>query len=508
MEAVKMRTLMAFVLLIACCGVRAELWVHETSEVDPAPAPSVDICVPAGEFVCVSVGDTRRVEVVCPDGVATTNVGAVWYQSRRVYAGTERETWRAHPFYIVPLEWWPKEPGAHGGVPPDKAADEDTKPQEPRVWAVRLKVDGPPRECSVVLRGADGGSEATVNLRVFPPVPSSDAGFGFYTDFGRYGLEYRGDKWDRMRYELCRDHGLNTFTPYGNYGGDAAPRRVRQQILQAKSVGFLGDFPVFFLSGGGDQHALDLIGTAKDLGVPELLGENSDEPGAGSGEVVAANTAKWNALGLRSATAIFGQHALQFPDNALDVWIVHMDTLSETVKAECARRGKELWAYNCKLRGTNPSLHRYQTGLWMLRVKPKVLLLWALSHDNKSRVTPEGRWLLNGACEHTLDCPSGPMSTVGLEGMSDGILDYRILRRLENLIAADPHSETSAKAQQWLQRRLDDVRLTWYTPGWEDDPAYCWDREDAMPPPVTRSFGELRRQALEYIGKLEDGEKK
>ena len=141
----------------------------------------------------------------------------------------------------------------------------------------------------------------------------------------------------------------------------------------------------------------------------------------------------------------------------------------------------------------------------MLRVRPKVMLLWALSHDNQSRVTPDGRWLLNGACEHTLDCPAGPMSTVGLEGMSDGILDYRILRRLEDLIAADPYSQTSAEAQQWLHRRLDDVRLTWYTPGWEQDPPYGWDREDAMPPPVNGSFGELRRQAFEYIGALGDG---
>ena len=97
------------------------------------------------------------------------------------------------------------------------------------------------------------------------------------------------------------------------------------------------------------------------------------------------------------------------------------------------------------------------------------------------------------------------MSTVGLEGMSDGILDYRILRHLEYLIATDPYSETSAKAQHWLQRRLDDVRLTWYTPGWEEEAPYGWDREDAMPPPVTRSFGQLRRQALEYIEAVGEG---
>ena len=142
-----------------------------------------------------------------------------------MYVGTERETWRAHPFYIVSVKWWPTEPGTHGGLPSGRAADEDPKAQQPRVWAVRLKVEGPPRECAVVLWAADG-SQATVNLRVFAPVPSSDVGFGFYTDFSRYGREYKGDKWDRMRYELCHDHGLNTFTPYKNYAGDASPRSV------------------------------------------------------------------------------------------------------------------------------------------------------------------------------------------------------------------------------------------------------------------------------------------
>ena len=121
----------------------------------------------------------------------------------------------------------------------------------------------------------------------------------------------------------------------------------------------MGDFPILFLTGGTDRHALDLIGTAEDLGVPELLGENFDEPDVGAAKGVAENTARWHALGLRSATAINGRAVLQYPDDALDVWIVHMDSLSETVKAECTRRGKELWAYNCILRGTNAPVHRY-----------------------------------------------------------------------------------------------------------------------------------------------------
>jgi len=497
-ERRKLLPVSAVFALIAVSAAMADPYIHETSALRPDEhAKALTVHVPAGEFVCVTVGVGTEPTVKCPEGISVANVGAIYHQARTVWAGTERETWKAHPFYIVPASIWPTEPGSHGGAPPHLAKPDET--QKPTKWAVRLRVDAPPGEH--VVRIAD---ELTLRLVVYPSVPRSDAGFGFYTDWGRYGLEYREDRErDRMRYELMRDHGCNTFTAYQNRSPeDGGYRLVREKLELAHKVGLIGDMPVFLLA-WARQEMLDELGDAIHL-VPELIGENCDEPKLAQADEVVKQTARWKALGMRSGTAIDALSALTYSDDALDVWIMHMDSMSQTVIREANRRGVELWAYNCSLRGTAAALHRYQTGLWMMRAKPKVLLLWALMHDNKSRVTPDGKWLLNGAHEHALDGPDGPMSTVGLEGFYDGTVDYRILRRLEDLILADPHSPVAAEAAGWLQKRLDDVHLAFWPTGWWPEPpdSYPWDTRDNAPPPMTRDFGSLRKKALGYIGKL------
>jgi hypothetical protein len=80
--------------------------------------------------------------------------------------------------------------------------------------------------------------------------------------------------------------------------------------------------------------------------------------------------------------------------SALDVWIVNARGLG----AACERKGKDLWMYECRFRGTNAPLHRYWTGLYAYamhrRFDVRACWTWGYLHDDDSRFR-EGRegWL-------------------------------------------------------------------------------------------------------------------
>ena len=453
-------------------------WVAELSQVQPERGDSVDIWLPVGEYTTVGVYNTDAVEIASPETVKC-DVWCIWYGQRTTFKDRPEERDVAVPYYLPPLKYWPTSDS----------------------FAVRMRAEA---EGEHIVRIECNPNVVTVTLHVGPSVPPADCGYGFYTDYLRYGYPEH----ERQYFEHMRDYGANTFTPYGWQaldGGDIA-----RQIDTALAVGLLDpQFPLFVLPdcAGSDFTALieDARAKAKHSDEwPELIAYNRDEPGEAQREEVAELARNYHDGGYRTGTAISGQAALAFGE-ILDICCIHMDGVTRAVREKLQRDNVEFWTYNCTLRGTNAPLHRYSTGVWTWKVRPKVKLTWSYMNNKDSKIREDGTWNALQVCEHALDTPDGPISTVGLEGGREGIVDYRVLRELERQIAARPDHERAAQAAEWLQDLADRVD-TGFWPGGRK-PAYAqyyWDVPDTAVPPVTE-FNEIRKQAIEYINALRAG---
>ena len=94
------------------------------------------------------------------------------------------------------------------------------------------------------------------------------------------------------------------------------------------------------------------------------------------------------------------------------------------------------------------------------------------------------------------------MSTVGLEGVRDGIIDYRVLRQLELLMEQNPRHDSVPKIANWLQSISDRIDTQFWPEGrlvnYSD---YSWDVPDTAVPPLDGA--EVRRQALHFIDAMQ-----
>ena len=156
--------------------------------------------------------------------------------------------------------------------------------------------------------------------------------------------------------------------------------------------------------------------------------------------------------------------------------------------------------YDCNMRGTNPNMQRYYSGLYTWAVGTKGCYRWAYVHDKKSCVQPDGR--LNALLHHeyVLPSPDGPVPTVGWEGAGEGILDYRILRALENKVAAGGGQALTAEAALWLVllKYSVDPKFLRGPPGTGEHP----DRAnllDTFDPGI--DLEKVRAEAIELLGK-------
>jgi len=478
--------LIVLILVLSALPVFADgpAWVAELTEVqritrtiaEPLHAEAINIWLPAGEYATVGVYDTQTADAQPPDGVQA-DVWIIWYEHRTLFAGRSEEREEAVAFHLSPPRY--HEPTGS--------------------FAVRLHAEKPgeyvvPIECST--------NTVTVTLHVVEPVPESDVGFGFYTDWGRYAYPEH----ERLYFRHMAEYGCNTFTPYGLTAKNAAI--IARQIDAAIEEGLLDErFPLLCLSVGKTE-----LDEAKELGQhteqwPELIGYNWDEPGATeeTARGVAAESEAWHEAGYRTGTALSANSAFLFGE-LLDIWILHMDTVSKYIRRHAKNLGAEFWMYNCTARGTNAPLHRYYNGIYTFAVRPRVNLMWAYMHDAKSRINKDGTWWYNGCCEHALLTPDGPISTVGLEGYRDGTVDYRVLRELERLIEANPKHKVTPEAAAWLQDLVDRVDTRFWPGGRhaDDYSDYPWDGRDTVVPPIT-DFSEMRRQALGYLAQIGGG---
>lgn len=270
-----------------------------------------------------------------------------------------------------------------------------------------------------VFVGTEAARVVSVPYYHLPPLPAPDFAWGMYFDFNRIPEDLRTDDYVRLCMRQMAAAGMNTVTLYG----DAQTASRHLQI--ALEEGLVATQPVMLL-GCGPQ------GVPQSAPV-ELIGYGPDEPPVEAAAQVAESVAAWNAVGLRCATAIK-------PDalaggSALDVWIVNARGLDE----RAVREGHDLWMYECRFRGTNQLLHRYWTGLYSYamhrRFGVKACWTWGYLHDDDSRFREgrEGTWRFDtiGRYEHALCGPEGPLGTVGLDGMREGVQDFAILEALE-----------------------------------------------------------------------------
>lgn len=447
-------------------------WIAEMSsqEGHAARADAIEVWLPAGEFATVAVHEAETIDVEAPPNVRADEF-VVWYETREIFRNRPESRREAIPYYLPSRKW----------LKPDK---------EHPSWGVRLFARAPgvhvvPIRCP--------GNTVTVTLRVTAGVPPSDCGFGFYGNYQAYS--YGGQ--EPLYLKHMRDYGCNTFTAY-SWTADGSD--LVRQMETAARVGLLDKrFGILVLP---TSPPGTLIPRAVEAGRdseawPELIAYNHDEPRRDQEDSVRAASRTVHDAGLRTGTAMGAASAFLMGD-CLDIWIVHMNVVNDTLRELCRRQDAEWWVYNCNLRGTNAPLHRYYTGAWTWKVRPKVNLLWAYQHGGTSLVHKDGTWAPGRAWEHALGAPDGPMSTVGLEGVRDGIIDYRVLRRLEQLVAAHPRHEKVPEIAHWLQSITDRVDTQFWPLG--RDPGYAeefWDVPDTAVPPIDGA--RMRRKALQYM---------
>ena len=458
-----MKLLVAVIAVLCATATQAfadgPAWVAEVSAIDPPKVDTIAVTIPLGSHVAVGVYDTtagvydtNAVEPQPPSGVETT-VRVMWFEHRTVFAGMPEERQAAIPYYLPE----PKD------CTPTGTWVVEVKPLALGTYRV-------PIQCSTNTVYVD------VTCIELPP---SDIGYGFYT--GGYP--------DPMRVrEYHRDmaaHGMNTFTPYARglpveFGVDNQDPAalLAWRIDTAIDEGLVDlRFPLLCLSIGPDK-----LRQAKELAKhewPELIGYGIDEPGLDKKDALAEDARQWHEVAkVRTGTAILGPAALAIGD-PLDIWVIHLATMSDEVVMAAQARGKDRWLYNCELRGSNAPLHRYYTGVYTWAMAPAVCLTWTYCHDPASRIRPDGTWnLLRVHDAATCDRDGYPIPTVALEGMSDGIIDSRLLQELQRLNTPEGNaylSDLRAKVDQKFS-------LLRRNHGWT---AFnVWDVRDTAVPPI------------------------
>ena len=252
----------------------------------------------------------------------------------------------------------------------------------------------------------------------------------------------------------------------------------------------LNNFPLLCLS-----STPEILVGAKRLAEhpwPELVGYNCDEPGIDKGPQVAEIAKLWHDAGVRTGTAIDGLIAQRIGD-PLDIWVMHMDSLTKERIVGCRERDKEFWIYNCALRGTNAAQHRYWTGIYTWAVRPRVALTWTGFHSPTSRINPDGTWNMERVYD-TMSCDArgDVIPTVAYEGLQEGIIDSRLLQALERR-----HTPEGTRYLNELRRR---VTLGFWTDGKNRDASsYVWDVPDTQVPPIDPI--KVRHDVLLLLGK-------
>ena len=448
--------------LLAMFGGAA--WVAPLIWIDhPAgfTAPSV---VPAGEYHTFVVGNAAACRVDAP---AAVNAAVFIVKCYPTYVYGK---WHLRAYYM----------------PTEQQSDPTG------LWAVRFRADLAPGRHEFTVHTSDQDKHPPVAYAfevIDLALPAADIPFGMYFDFARFPPAYRGRKFQEMYYKDMSEHGMTTATVF-TWVSDGKDQ-VRQFRLMQKYG--LDRFPTMLLHGSGkDDPAIPEID-----GTPFLI-YGPDEPSLARRAACEASQARKLALGMKNVTAMSGNAAWAFGD-LFDVWVVHRSGITPMLHEHAKRTGASVWQYHCGMRGTNAALQRYYSGLYTWAVGARGCFRWAYTHNKDSCVRPDGTWNSLMVNEYVLPTADGPMSTVGWEGVREGVLDYRVLRALERKIAAAAGNAEKAEAitaaALWLGRLKSSVDPKFYQDCERTN--YFWDRPDTFDPGV--DLEKMRAEAVAFL---------
>jgi hypothetical protein len=321
-------------------------------------------------------------------------------------------------------------------------------------------------------------------------VPPAEADFGFYYQRARLPEPYRDLIWEQRHFEQMAQHGHNTVTLYDYAEYSEQPSwedtDTDERIRVAMLSGLVSaDHPVIVLPGSITPAIGRTLQDTKPEGWPELVFYGPDEPSVGAVPAAARWTRTWHAEGLRMATALTAA-SVQVNPSAWDIWLVRHGDLIRRLQALAATNDAELGTYDHRMRGTNYRLNRFYAGLYTWAHYLKANYLWAYTHDPNIGVTEDSA-NIDIPHGYVLPHPEGPLPTIGLKGRRDGILDYRLLRAVE---------QQCPEARQFLAELRAQVPRESY-----DDPVagYYWDTPDTYDPMPNVDFETLRQRLLGYL---------
>jgi len=360
--------------------------------------------------------------------------------------------------------------------------------------------------CVVVLGGVDAVAAPSATMHRVPSedgnadlevmVLPSDIGYGFYYDHVRDPAK------DEVRFRHMAENGCNTIAL-----GARSTQDLARMLDLGIETGLLSSAHPIFRLGMQKWEQPEGMPPPEEFGKyvdqwPEMVAASFDEPREREGleADLQARTDAAHAVGVRIGTAIEGESAWRY-SHTLDVNIVIADSLCRLLKDKIEAHGGEVWAYTI-LESRNELLTRYYAGLWCWKMRPRVLLPW---NYMDLLASPTGS--SHDAAKPT---PDGPVATPALDGWREGILDYRLLLTLEDLIVKNPVYPIAKDAARWLERLENRVK-TFPTENLPAGRTVRWQSIDpiivvgtAVPPEA--NFALIRAQLLTYIEQLQKTE--
>ncbi len=284
-----------------------------------------------------------------------------------------------------------------------------------------------------------------VTVPAFHLLSAKDTGMAFFmfNDTSLYPNELVNEQFQKQVFDDMREHGMTTATLY------LYPRqkngRIDLTVADAEHLGFAQTMnllrnsdlpaqgvPVIWI--GAENYSADVWTQVQAERVranwPELLFYAVDEPGDNDRNIrvkeFMEKLSKFRAgnpqYNLRVTTAIRSSQGINTVGGYYDVWIGSMAQKSGEANPldDAARKGKELWIYDCNLAPVDPETDRYYFGIWAWVSGVKGCCHWAY-FDGWPRFS------------YVYPTADEIISTIGWESVREGIDDYRYLFTLKKL---------------------------------------------------------------------------
>jgi hypothetical protein len=304
-------------------------------------------------------------------------------------------------------------------------------------------------------------------------------------------------------------HGMTSVSWYmytGSGGlidneGKPKPLENHQSVMMLadmKEAGLIWpDIPILLLSSNLGKYpdaAKVIRDEFKVRELPELLIYGWDEPPVNEKARMSFEALQPIRPHMRITTAISDYAAAAYAD-LIDVWIVNGGRITPEIRTLAAKKGAELWTYDCNIRGRgNGTRARFYAGLYSWALNLKGNFHWCYAEH----WTWEGD--RNAIHSFVLPSESGPVPSVAWEARREGVEDYRLLRLLEARIAATPNAEKAKGAKQWLDEVR--ARVNWDLIQGMPKSVYPWDGAEVYPMCPNfepAALSRIRNRAIDYI---------